>query len=100
MLVIFVLFSVLILLDLYNGKLYVYRDFSTISNNFLLHSVSITNDSNKPVELYQIMNKQYYGIRHGKYGGVPYKKILFWNHFKTLNDDREYGVGLGKDGYV
>lgn len=65
------------------------------------HAKAILPSSNEKIkseELYQIMNRQYVGIKHGAYEGSPYKKILFWNHFKTLNGHQEFGVGIGRDG--
>lgn len=49
-------------------------------------------------ELYQLMAKQY-DVQHGLYRRRPYKKILYWNSFKTLHDNKEFGMGIGRDGY-
>lgn len=50
------------------------------------------------VELYQLMSKQY-DLQHGIYEGRPYKKILYWNSFRSLHDNQEFGMGVGRDGY-
>lgn len=49
-------------------------------------------------ELYQLMAKQY-DVKRGLYKRRPYKKILYWNSFKTLHNNNEFGMGIGRDGY-
>lgn len=52
----------------------------------------------KPTELYEIMSKQY-DVPYGEFLGARYKKILYWNSFKSLHAEQEYGMGIGPDGF-
>lgn len=54
-----------------------------------------------PLELHQIMSKQY-DVPHGLFRGVPYKKILYWNSAVTLpitKRNNNFGMGVGRDQY-
>ena len=72
--------------------------------NFILtgrqqqHSTVNYSNENDDTDLYRIMSNQY-DVQYGKFEGVPFKKILYWNTFPSLHNYEEYGMGIGRDGY-
>ena len=66
-------------------------------NFTLTHHRSIINYPNV-TDLYRIMQKQF-DVQHGKFEGVAFKKILYWNSMASLNNYEQFGMGVGREKY-